>query len=156
MGIIHSFNLLNFVSFPWLTDRLIFLSFFLHLKYKGISSRSYTQDQFYSISVNTHTHKNQDQPTMTTPSDPSPTQDQDQVQVDELTSPSCYVALTSSHLSYPNIIDRVRSPSAGAIVLFAGMIPIHPSPLYPPSHFHIYSHTPTPTTLYPSHPIYTN
>ncbi|KAK5660698.1 hypothetical protein OQA88_12062 [Cercophora sp. LCS_1] len=50
---------------------------------------------------------------MTTPSDP-PTD------ITEITSPSVYVALTPDPLSYTTIIDRVRSPSAGAIVLFAG------------------------------------
>ncbi|KAK0655834.1 Molybdopterin biosynthesis MoaE [Cercophora newfieldiana] len=37
-----------------------------------------------------------------------------------LTAEGCYVALTSSNLSYEDIIDRVRSPEAGAIVLFSG------------------------------------
>ncbi|KAK0633148.1 Molybdopterin biosynthesis MoaE [Immersiella caudata] len=37
-----------------------------------------------------------------------------------LTAEGCYVALTSEHLSYQDIIDRVRSPEAGAIVVFAG------------------------------------
>ena len=32
----------------------------------------------------------------------------------------CYVGLTNEHLDASNIIDRVRSPKAGAIVLFAG------------------------------------
>ncbi len=32
----------------------------------------------------------------------------------------CYVALTNASLSAQSIMDRVRSPSAGAIVLFAG------------------------------------
>ncbi|KAK4168648.1 Molybdopterin biosynthesis MoaE [Cladorrhinum sp. PSN259] len=37
-----------------------------------------------------------------------------------LTEEGIYVALTSDHLNYQSIIDRVRSPSAGAIVIFAG------------------------------------
>jgi hypothetical protein len=41
-----------------------------------------------------------------------------------LTAEGCYVALTSDHLSYQDIIDRVRSPEAGAIVLFAGTSPL--------------------------------
>ncbi|ORY55279.1 Molybdopterin biosynthesis MoaE [Pseudomassariella vexata] len=32
----------------------------------------------------------------------------------------CYVALSSNHLDAQKVIDRVRSPQAGAIVLFAG------------------------------------
>ncbi|KAK3365139.1 Molybdopterin biosynthesis MoaE [Lasiosphaeria ovina] len=32
----------------------------------------------------------------------------------------CFVALTEAHLDIPAIMDRVRSPEAGAIVLFAG------------------------------------
>ncbi|KAH8885679.1 Molybdopterin biosynthesis MoaE [Thozetella sp. PMI_491] len=32
----------------------------------------------------------------------------------------CYVGLTSAHLNAQAIIDKVRSPQAGAIVLFAG------------------------------------
>ncbi|KAF5619348.1 molybdopterin synthase catalytic subunit [Fusarium sp. NRRL 52700] len=38
----------------------------------------------------------------------------------ELSEPDCYVALTHNHLNAQAIMDRVRSPSAGAIVLFAG------------------------------------
>ncbi|KAK3694788.1 Molybdopterin biosynthesis MoaE [Podospora appendiculata] len=41
-------------------------------------------------------------------------------ETDELTSPGCYVALTHAHLDAQAIMDRVRSPAAGAIVLFAG------------------------------------
>ncbi|KAM7209669.1 molybdopterin synthase [Naviculisporaceae sp. PSN 640] len=33
---------------------------------------------------------------------------------------NCYVALTHDHLDVSSIMDRVRSPEAGAIVLFAG------------------------------------
>jgi hypothetical protein len=33
---------------------------------------------------------------------------------------NCYVALTEKHLDAKDIMDRVRSPKAGAIVLFAG------------------------------------
>ncbi|KAK0749349.1 Molybdopterin biosynthesis MoaE [Schizothecium vesticola] len=32
----------------------------------------------------------------------------------------CYVALTLAHLDIPSLMDRVRSPEAGAIVIFAG------------------------------------
>ena len=38
----------------------------------------------------------------------------------ELGSDKCYVALTHHHLSAQDIMNRVRSPQAGAIVLFAG------------------------------------
>jgi molybdopterin synthase catalytic subunit len=33
----------------------------------------------------------------------------------------CYVALTHDHLNAQEVMDRVRSPAAGAIVLFAGI-----------------------------------
>lgn len=42
----------------------------------------------------------------------------------------CYVALTTSPLSLQAITDRVRSPQAGAIVLFAGSGPL-PNPVLP-------------------------
>ena len=32
----------------------------------------------------------------------------------------CYVGLTNDHLDVGDIMSRVRSPKAGAIVLFAG------------------------------------
>ncbi|KAF5645754.1 molybdopterin synthase catalytic subunit [Fusarium tjaetaba] len=38
----------------------------------------------------------------------------------ELSEQDCYVALTHDHLNAQAIMDQVRSPSAGAIVLFAG------------------------------------
>ncbi|KAI1170424.1 Molybdopterin biosynthesis MoaE [Nemania sp. FL0916] len=38
----------------------------------------------------------------------------------ELAKDRCYVALTHGHLKVQEIMDRVRSPQAGAIVLFAG------------------------------------
>jgi len=38
----------------------------------------------------------------------------------ELTAEGCYVALTHDPLDVKAIMDRVRSPEAGAIVLFAG------------------------------------
>jgi molybdopterin synthase catalytic subunit len=41
----------------------------------------------------------------------------------ELAEEDCYVALTHNHLNAQAIMDRVRSPSAGAIVLFAGKFP---------------------------------
>ncbi|KAG4433076.1 hypothetical protein IFR05_011442 [Cadophora sp. M221] len=40
--------------------------------------------------------------------------------IKELQEDECYVALTDNHLDAKAIIDRVRSPKAGAIVLFAG------------------------------------
>ncbi|KAG8671451.1 hypothetical protein FPOAC1_004699 [Fusarium poae] len=40
----------------------------------------------------------------------------------EQTEQDCYVALTHDHLNAQAIMDRVRSPSAGAIVLFAGKL----------------------------------
>lgn len=43
----------------------------------------------------------------------------------ELSSEGCYVALTRDHLDVQTIMDRVRSPAAGAIVLFAGMLTQH-------------------------------
>jgi molybdopterin synthase catalytic subunit len=45
-------------------------------------------------------------------------------QVSELQENECYVGLTHDHLNVQNVMDRVRSPEAGAIVLFAGK---HPS-----------------------------
>jgi molybdopterin synthase catalytic subunit len=36
---------------------------------------------------------------------------------------NCYVALTHDHLDVLKIMDLVRSPKAGAIVLFAGTYP---------------------------------
>ncbi|TGJ84791.1 hypothetical protein E0Z10_g3990 [Xylaria hypoxylon] len=38
----------------------------------------------------------------------------------ESSEEGCYVALTHKHLHAQDIMDRVRSPQAGAIVLFAG------------------------------------
>ncbi|KAK4250945.1 Molybdopterin biosynthesis MoaE [Corynascus novoguineensis] len=46
--------------------------------------------------------------------------DAPQTQDSSLSQEGCYVALTSSPLNIPSITDRVRSPQAGAIVLFAG------------------------------------
>ena len=40
----------------------------------------------------------------------------------ELSEENCYVALTHDHLDAKSMMDRVRSPKAGAIVLFAGDI----------------------------------
>ena len=40
----------------------------------------------------------------------------------ELQEDNCYVALTHDHLDYTSMVDRVRSPKAGAIVLFAGKV----------------------------------
>ncbi|KAI1359104.1 Molybdopterin biosynthesis MoaE [Xylaria arbuscula] len=38
----------------------------------------------------------------------------------EISEKGCFVALTYDHLHIQDIMDRVRSPQAGAIVLFAG------------------------------------
>jgi len=40
----------------------------------------------------------------------------------ELQENGCYVALTDDCLDAKSMMDRVRSPQAGAIVLFAGII----------------------------------
>jgi molybdopterin synthase catalytic subunit len=39
----------------------------------------------------------------------------------ELCDDGCYVALTHNHLNVQEVMERVRSPQAGAIVLFAGI-----------------------------------
>ena len=44
--------------------------------------------------------------------------------LEERSAGNCYVALTQAHLNIPAIMDRVRSPKAGAIVLFAGIYAI--------------------------------
>lgn len=44
----------------------------------------------------------------------------------ELSEDTCYVALTELPLDAKSIMDKVRSPEAGAIVLFAGMSQIVP------------------------------
>ncbi|EGZ77473.1 Molybdopterin biosynthesis MoaE [Neurospora tetrasperma FGSC 2509] len=51
----------------------------------------------------------QAQPPQTNPAKPT-----------EISEPGIYVALTHDHLNYQFVIDRVRSPEAGAIVIFAG------------------------------------
>ncbi|KAI1453032.1 Molybdopterin biosynthesis MoaE [Annulohypoxylon moriforme] len=38
----------------------------------------------------------------------------------EIEEDNCYVALTNQHLSVNDVMDRVRSPRAGALVMFAG------------------------------------
>ncbi|CAM1501768.1 Fc.00g037520.m01.CDS01 [Cosmosporella sp. VM-42] len=48
----------------------------------------------------------------------------------QLSDDGCYVALSRDHLNVQQVMDLVRSPSAGAIVLFAGK---HFDPLIPPS-----------------------
>jgi molybdopterin synthase catalytic subunit len=40
----------------------------------------------------------------------------------ELQEDNCYVALTHNHLDAKAMMDRARSPKAGAIILFAGAI----------------------------------
>ncbi|KAI0119110.1 Molybdopterin biosynthesis MoaE [Daldinia grandis] len=42
------------------------------------------------------------------------------LQTTELKEDACYVALTHDYLNVNNVMDRVRSPQAGAIVMFAG------------------------------------
>jgi molybdopterin synthase catalytic subunit len=42
----------------------------------------------------------------------------------ELEESDCYVALTHDNLNTQLMMDRVRSPKAGAIVLFAGDFPL--------------------------------
>lgn len=44
-------------------------------------------------------------------------------EIDELQEDGSYVALTHNLLNAQSIMDRVRSPQAGAIVLFAGEPP---------------------------------
>jgi molybdopterin synthase catalytic subunit len=39
----------------------------------------------------------------------------------ELSEDNCHVALTNNHLNVQQVMDKVRSPAAGAIVLFAGI-----------------------------------
>lgn len=41
-------------------------------------------------------------------------------QATEIQDEGCYVGLTHDHLNAQDIMNRVRSPQAGAIVLFAG------------------------------------
>ena len=41
--------------------------------------------------------------------------------MDEISEAGCWVALTHEHLDVQSIMDRVRDPRAGAIVLFAGI-----------------------------------
>ncbi|PTB67908.1 Molybdopterin biosynthesis MoaE [Trichoderma citrinoviride] len=48
------------------------------------------------------------------------TQDDDTNAIWHLSEQGCYAALTHDHLDIQQAIDRVRSPAAGAIVLFAG------------------------------------
>ncbi|KAI0886115.1 Molybdopterin biosynthesis MoaE [Annulohypoxylon maeteangense] len=40
--------------------------------------------------------------------------------LNEINESGCYVALTNQHLSINDVMDRVRSPHAGALVMFAG------------------------------------
>jgi hypothetical protein len=46
----------------------------------------------------------------------------DSIMAKELSEENCYVALTHDHLDAKSMMDRVRSPKAGAIVLFAGNV----------------------------------
>jgi hypothetical protein len=52
--------------------------------------------------------------------------------IEERSEGNCYVALTNHHLDVLDIMNRVRSPKAGAIVLFAGTEPF-PYQLQEPS-----------------------
>ena len=47
-------------------------------------------------------------------------QEADDSGITETAEGNCYVALTSATLVVTDVMDRVRSPGAGAIVLFAG------------------------------------
>jgi len=49
-----------------------------------------------------------------------------------LTEPNIHVALTHDPLDIPSTLNRIKSPKAGAIVLFAGTFP----PSLPPTHPH--------------------
>jgi len=48
---------------------------------------------------------------------------EEQAEVWELSEGGCYVALSNDLLVIQPIMDKVRSPQAGAIVLFAGQCP---------------------------------
>ena len=54
-----------------------------------------------------------------------------QEEIWELSDGACYVALTNEPLAVQPVMDRVRSPQAGAIVLFAGSEPVIASRLGP-------------------------
>lgn len=45
----------------------------------------------------------------------------------EINEDHCYVGLTRDHLNLNLVADKVRSPQAGAIVMFAGKLPSHTS-----------------------------
>ena len=51
----------------------------------------------------------------------------DATAADERSEGNCYVALTHNHLDVLDIMNRVRSPKAGAIVLFAGIYSFSPN-----------------------------
>ncbi|KAI8957067.1 Molybdopterin biosynthesis MoaE [Daldinia sp. FL1419] len=42
------------------------------------------------------------------------------IETDEIKEDGCYVGLTHNYLNVNNIMDRVRNPQAGAIIMFAG------------------------------------
>jgi hypothetical protein len=46
--------------------------------------------------------------------------------IEELIDEGCYVALTDGYLNAQAMMDKVRSPQAGAIVLFAGLYSKYP------------------------------
>ena len=52
---------------------------------------------------------------------PPDTMDIQGQEVWELSQDKCYVALTNDSLDVKDVMDRVRSPAAGAIVVFSGM-----------------------------------
>lgn len=52
-----------------------------------------------------------------------PQQQQQQQQQDFLSRENIHVELTSAPLCITKVMDRIRSPKAGALVLFAGIIP---------------------------------
>lgn len=57
-----------------------------------------------------------------------------------LTEPNIHVALTHEPLDIPSTLNRIKSPKAGAIVLFAGTSPLPSLPSHYPSHPHILFH----------------
>ncbi|EQK98946.1 Molybdenum cofactor synthesis protein 2B [Ophiocordyceps sinensis CO18] len=63
-----------------------------------------------------------------------------QMESSELSSEGCHVALTAEPLNVQRTMDRVRSPEAGAIVLFAGEPP--PTPMTISAQSSAHSHRP--------------
>lgn len=48
--------------------------------------------------------------------------DGDANEIWEMSEDNCFVGLTHDYLNIQEVIDKVRSPMAGAIVLFAGWL----------------------------------